>query len=100
MATKTLGTKATTSLTAIQWQPGGLSAADLATINELIRTPGNNASVANSCRIENGVLYVPGRFDAPIQLVAGDWIAVDALGWPIIIPALAMTPGNSSWTHS
>ena len=101
MATKTGGTKATTSLTTLQWQPGNISVADLATINELMRNPGDAASLPDSCRIENGLLYLP-RNKSIIQLNPGDWIMVDANGWPIVIPnvdMISMSPATS-WTHS
>lgn len=105
MATKTAGTKTTSSLTAIQWYPQGMSAADLATINEAIRVPvtgawGAAAAIGNY--IENGVLYLPPRGNTTlrrdsIQLQAGDWICVDGAGWVIVVPNSIF---STSWQHS
>lgn len=102
MATKTVGTALTTSLTAIQWQPSGMNITDLATIQELIHSVSAVVSYKKSCRIENGILYIPGRnpADPAIPLMAGDWIAVDAsTGWVIVIPAAVMT-ASTAFTHS
>lgn len=101
MATKTVGTNASTNLTAIQWQPGGLNKTDAATINALIHSV---TAVSNykRARFENGILYLPSRTPAEtfIPLEPGDWIAVDAsTGWPIVIPNAVMT-ASTSWTHS
>lgn len=101
MATKTAGSKTTTNLTAIQWQPGGLSPTDLATINELIKSNSSNNPPVDSCRIENGFLFFPSHVTAAgYRLSPGDWIMVDALGWPYVVPASNMANAGSSWTHS
>lgn len=105
MATKTAGTKTTTSLTAIQWQPAGVAAADLATINNAIRNPTTGAFGAASAvgggRLENGFLYLPDRgsnyTQAAIQLQPGDWVCVDGAGWPVVIPNSIF---GTSWQHS
>ena len=101
MATKTVGTQASTSLVAIQWQPGGLNTTDLATINADIHSV---TAVSNykRIRIENGILYLPSRpvGDTGIPLVAGDWICVDtSTGWPTVVPNAVMT-ASTAWTHS
>lgn len=50
----------------------------------------------------NGVLYVPNR--GFLKVFAGDWVGVDATGWPILLSgrALAGITGGpaTSWTHS
>lgn len=107
MATKTAGTKLTTSLTAIQWQPAGISAADLATINNAMRNPtvgafGASVTGATGCgRLENGFLFLPDRGNQqvtdPIQLQPGDWVMVDGAGWPIVVPNSIF---GTSWQHS
>lgn len=102
MATKTVGTSLTTSLVAIQWQPGGLNPTDLATINELIHGVTAVTSYKTSARVENGILYIPLRsFSSEyITLTPGDWIAVDAsTGWPVVIPKAVMD-ASTAWTHS
>ena len=101
MTAKTTGTKATTSLTAIQWQPAGLNTTDWANLQELIKSPTANVPLADSCRIENGILYYPGAYrNQGIPLVAGDWICVDGAGWPVIVPNAVMTNASTGWTHS
>lgn len=105
MATKTAGTKLTTSLTAIQWQPSGVPAADLATINNAMRSPTTGAfgaSAATGCGyLENGFLYLPSRGatkgPSAIQLHPGDWVMVDGAGWPIVVPNDIFA---TSWQHS
>jgi hypothetical protein len=107
MATKTGGTKTTTSLTVIQWQPAGVSAADLATINNAMRSPtvgsfGASVTGATGCgRLENGFLFLPARDSVTtvpaIQLQPGDWIMVDGAGWPIVVPNSIF---STSWQHS
>lgn len=102
MATKTIGTSLTTSLVAIQWQPGGLNANDLATINELIHNVSDGQIRKRSCYVENGLLFIPARSisDEWITLTAGDWVAVDSsTGWPIVIPSAVMA-ASTAWTHS
>ena len=106
MATLTAGTKLTTSLTALQWNPAGVSVADLATINAAIRNPVTGAYGASAARgpyIENGILYLPNRQSSVpadmsmIVLQPGDWIMVDGAGWPIVVPNAIF---STSWQHS
>lgn len=97
MATKTAGTNSTSVLPyAIQWQPAGLSAADLATIRNHILNNTVNGSPIWPGALENGQLYLPTR-GGPLKLVPGDWIAIGTTGWPFLIPADAFT---ADWTHS
>ena len=99
MATKTAGSKATTSLTALVWQPSGMNTTDLATLNADILNQVVGSPQGKRAWIENGILFLPdGR--GQIQLTPGDYIAVDALGWPIVIPVGNMASVSSSWTHS
>lgn len=105
MATLTAGTKLTTSLTAIQWQPAGVAAADLATINNAMRNPTTGAFGVGAAtglgRLENGFLYLPDRGQnypgAAIALQPGDWVMVDGKGWPIVVPNSIF---STSWQHS
>jgi hypothetical protein len=78
MTTKTLGTNATTTLTAVQWLPT-LSDADVASINALIF---DAQVIANSgvqrpivALGKGGTLYVPSR--GTLQLQPNDWVCVD-----------------------
>lgn len=101
MATKTLGTNATTSLTAVQMTPGagGILPADIATINNLILGDGTtNRGPFGGQFSYNGLLFLP-RDRGVIRVLAGDWVGVDATtGWPIVVSSKAATSGP--WTHS
>ena len=94
MATKTLGTLATTTLTAVQQPPGynatpAISDTDFAAINNAIfddeRNPQQllNQQIVNGSWSRTGLLIVPNR--GVLKVKAGDWVAVDPNGWPILI---------------
>lgn len=97
MATKTLGTTANNSLTALQFQPG-LAPADLAAINATIYRDNNPAynsiPVSEANRLDaDGQLSLPGGRGI-IILRPGDWIAVDpTTGWPIVVSTNCATNG-------
>lgn len=100
MATKTLGTNGTTTLTAISWNP--MSAiADIATIAEALQ--GQNAYGRHAPQLfaNNGRLQFPGRRGF-LLLQPNDWIGVDANGWPIVVSNQSIAGGlaATSWTHS
>lgn len=114
MATKTLGTNANNTLTAVQFSKA-LSAADLATIqqailNDMSIDSGQAANAAPSAKpilpggfSASGLLYIPNR--GVLQCLPGDWIGIDANGWPILVSANAIAGGAApsavtSWTHS
>lgn len=101
MATKTLGTNANNSLTAVKLIRGwnsGLSAADVAAINIAIVGDGKtNPGSYGGQFTESGLLFLP-RDRGVIQVFNGDWVAVDSTGWPIVVSANAVT--NGPWTHS
>lgn len=94
MTTKTLGSLATTTLTALQWTPS-ISDADWATLTQLILNDqilpnGTSATrkrpISPGAFTRQGQLFVPNR--GVLQLRAGDWVAVDPFtGWPICIAA-------------
>lgn len=104
MATKTLGTAATTTLTAISFSqtPSVLAPADLATINWAIlddQTTGNPHAAISGIGglVRQGKLFVPNR--GSLVILPGDWIAVDpATGFPILVSAAAAA--GASWVHS
>src|SRR5260370_41309676 len=122
MATKTLGTNATTTLTALAHQSAGNAAADVATIMQAILDDGmvypgagsgpqplggqprhqQGASVGPypGAYHVNGLLVIPNR--GFLRVLPGDWIGVDANGWPILVSAAAIagTYAASSWTHN
>lgn len=100
MATKTIGTNATNSLTyGLKFLPGynsGMSAADIATISENIKDDLNVAHpLMPQAFSANGLLYVPNR--GILKMLPGDYVAVDpATGWPILISKYAAASGP--WT--
>lgn len=100
MATQTLGTTAQTSLTAKKFLPGygsGISAADLAAINALIKDDLNVAHplIPSSFTID-GQLFVPNR--GILKVLPGDWVGVDSQGFPILVSANSIA--NAAWIHS
>lgn len=98
MATKTAGTAATTSLTALQFQRAGLAPADVATIQAAIKQYNVNTHPIVPGSFENGILYLPdNKSPGGIRLSEGDWIMVDGAGFPLIIPGAIFA---TSWVHS
>ncbi len=106
MATKTAGTAATTTLTALQMQKGGLLPADVATISQGILSDGLQADGVNAdigkgsimpgAWEQNGLLYIPYR--GVLRVYPGDWVAIDGQGWPILLSA--NSAASASWVHS
>ncbi len=102
MATRTLGTNGTNTLTALPFALGynsGMSAADIATINSAIRGQNPSAEMVGSRFTAEGVLYLPER-KGFIKLAPGDYVGVDSAGWPIVVSAYSIGLGGTSWTHS
>ena len=139
MATRTLGTNGTTTLTALQWNPA-ISPTDVAAIQALIFDDGmvfpaggagytnpttgattaviagtpqplgvqprhqgsNAASQIPGSFLPNGRLVIPNR--GILQMLPGDFVGVDANGWPILVSLQSvLTSGayqSTSWTHS
>lgn len=93
MTTRTLGTAATTTLTALTYSRV-MNVADTATIaagikNDLINT-GPIFPGAFSAR---GLLFIPNR--GMLQLIPGDVVAFNpATGWPIVLSAAAAASAN------
>ena len=119
MATTTTGTVAATTLTSLQWTPGS-AMADIATIANLIFDDGSAAMAGGSAQnnqlvafdrgvssqgpmpgafMNNGRLFIPNR--GVLQLLPGDWVAVDNTGWPVLLSKLAAGTGAAgNWRHS
>lgn len=121
MTTRTLGTAATTTLTAVPF-PNLNSAtpqSDIAAINALIKDdapllwPIGNAGTANGQNaqqiaaahptwpgafIANGQLFVPNR--GILKVLPGDWVGVDSFGWPVLISGQSVQSSGASWAHS
>ena len=99
MATKTLGTAATTTLVALPFSRGlDMADADIATIAENILNDQNNIHpIWPGAWARTGLLYVPNR--GVLQALPGDYVAYDpATGWPILLSKNAA--GGASWVHS
>ena len=128
MATRTLGTNSTTTLTAIQFT-ASVSDADFATLINGIKDDYNtNGQFAPGVNTQpsvqggsgptavprlfpgafsrQGLLIVPNR--GVLKVFPGDFVAFDATGWPILVSGAAINtvlnaPNNvpaSSWTHT
>jgi hypothetical protein len=97
MALGTLGTTLTTSLTSINgWTPA-TAAADVAGVAVLIKDDQNPAHpVWPGAFEQNGLLYIPRR--GVLKVLPGDYVGVDANGWPILVSANAIA--GSGWSHS
>lgn len=97
MATVTLGTTLTTSLSALAWSPAD-SDADVATIGQAIKDDINPSHPIwpGAFTKAEGRLYVPNR--GFLLLMPGDYVAVDSTGWPILVSKNAIAAGP--WTHS
>jgi hypothetical protein len=105
MATATLGTAATTTLTALPFIYG-LSVTDYATLAAAIKRDGHNPNVSGNPTgpqppigtpfQRSGVLVVPER--GVLRLFPGDYVAIDATGWPILLSARAAA--SASWVHT
>lgn len=95
MATKTVGTTATTTLTAVQIPPSYnatpyISDTDWATIqNSILADGGNSHPIYPGAFTRQGLLFLP-RDRGVIKLKSGDWVAVDPNGWPVVIANYAL----------
>lgn len=110
MAVKTLGTNATTTLSAVQWPStyagGSISNTDFATIaNDILNDAVPAGLLTNTifpgAFVREGKLYVPNR--GVLSIHPGDWIAVDtSTGWPILIGAntIPLTLTATGNTHT
>lgn len=103
MALLTAGTKTTSSLSALIWQPSGMNQADLANLISKITTPvpGAYGASPNTSRgfIENGFLFLPNseRMPGGYKLTPGDILCVDGAGNPYVLPHQNF---GTSWQHS
>lgn len=98
MALKTLGTNANNTLRALVYQVN-VAAADIATLKNNIKDDINVSHPLLSMNFDHaGLLYVPNR--GVLKVLAGDYVAYDARGWPILVSNDAATGAGSSWTHS
>lgn len=100
MALVTLGTNATSTLQAIAWNPQ-IAAADLAQIMNNIKSQPSTGSfqrISPGAFAQTGRLHFPGRRGF-VNLLPGDYIAYDAVGWPVIVSAFSIA-NSGGWTHT
>ena len=97
MALLTLGTSATTTLNALVWNPQ-VVAADLASIVENIKNQNAVGRINPGAFGRDGRLHFPGRRGF-VNLLPGDYIAYDGVGWPVIVSSYSIASGGG-WTHS
>lgn len=116
MALRTLGTDANNSLSAFLVGTDDLTPADLALLNEgirsdppgygawpqvstagLVENTGTNRPRVNQAYVKQGLLIIPNR--GILQLKPGDFVAFDSTtGWPIVVSGDAAA--NGPYTHT
>lgn len=101
MTTLTLGTNATSSLTALAMTPTPV-AADFATISQGIKNDLSNGPQGLGSALVGGGWAQPGLLIIPnrgiLQVLPGDYVGIDSAGWPILVSAYSIA--NAAWTHS
>lgn len=96
MALKTLGTAANNTLAALVALDGSFSQADIATVRANIKNDVVNGNPIWPDAYRSGVLFIPNR--GFLMVRAGDYIAYDSTGWPILLSATAAA--SAAWVHS
>jgi hypothetical protein len=97
MATSTLGTNANNTLTSLI-NSGAMVAADLAAIANAVKDDlVNGHPIWPGAYAQNGLLFVPNR--GVLKVLPGDFVGVDAQGWPILVSANSIANGGG-WTHT
>ena len=96
MATSTLGTSTTTGLTSLV-NSGSMAPADMATIVAAIKDDLNVAHPTYpGAYSAHDLLYIPNR--GVLRVLPGDFVGVDANGWPLLVSAYSISTGG--WTHT
>jgi len=98
MALGTMGSSTTTGLQSINGFTYSVPAADAGNLANLIKddtNPGAHAIVPGAFE-QNGLLFIPRR--GILKVLPGDYVGVDANGWPILVSAYSIATGG--WTHS
>ena len=96
MATSTLGTSTTTGLTSLV-NSGSMAPADMATIVAAIKDDLNVAHPTYpGAYSAHDLLYIPNR--GVLRVLPGDFVGVDANGWPLLVSAYSIATGG--WTHT
>ena len=101
MALSTLGTNATSSLTALNWNPMSAVADTAAIAGAILGQPsmGSFQAISPGAFTKSGRLHFPGRAGF-LLLKPGDYVAVDSFGWPIVVSSQSIASGSTSWTHN
>ena len=102
MATNTIGTAATSTLTGMVTS-GAMADADIATLIALLKgdtgasgSPIGSGYLMPGSWSHTGILYIPGRGVLTTQ--PGDIVAVGPVsGWPILVSRLAAA--SADWVH-
>ena len=102
MATKTLGSNANNSLTALKFSAGAdMADPDIASIRALILDDllGAFGRVVPEGFSRNGLLIVPNR--GVLKVLPGDWVMCDQnSGWCILVSANVIGRGGTPWNHT
>ena len=108
MATKTLGTTANNSLTALAATPAPVAIDFAVIVNSIlsdglsgntsadVQAPNAKGTIWPGAWEMNGLLYIPNR--GVLKVFPGDWVGVDSQGWPVLVSANSIA--NAAWTHS
>lgn len=96
MATRTLGTAATTTLVAMPFGTD-VTPADIAKIAaNILNDQVNTNPIWPGAWANTGLLFVPNR--GVLQLLPGDYVAYDSTGWPIMLSK--KSAASASWVHT
>ena len=98
MALLTMGTAATTTLSAVKWN-SAMAVADLAAFNALVKYQGSRAPTTSQPlpEINQGLLYHPHR--GIWKLFEGDYLALDPVTGEVYVVNSASAAG-ASWVHT
>lgn len=97
MALKTMGSQAQNTFSAIQ-MTGSMTVADVATLAlSILNDQINGTPIYPGAFSQKGLLYVPNR--GVLKVLPGDYVAVDTVGWPVLISSLSAGTA-ASWVHS
>lgn len=101
MAARTMGTTTTSILTALKFG-ADLLPQDVGNLANLICDDKVGAAGShlrlNRAFSQDGLLFVPNR--GVLQVLPGDYVAVDNDGWPILVSASSIGLGATRWVHS
>jgi|SRR5262249_51092930 len=97
MALGTMGSTTTTGLQSVNGWTYSTVAQDVGSLANLIKDDANPAHpILPGAFEQNGLLIIPRR--GILKVLPGDYVGVDANGWPILVSANSIAAGG--WTHS